>query len=45
MFTLPVFLYGSKPWTIKIEEISRITGAEMKCVRWSAKSALKQCEY
>jgi hypothetical protein len=32
MFTLPLFPYGSKPWAIKIEENSRITGAEMKYV-------------
>jgi len=45
MFTLPLFLYGCKPWTIMIEENSRITGSEMKCMSWIAKYALTEYEY
>jgi len=36
MFTLPLFIYGCKSWTIMIEENSRSMGSEMKCMSWIA---------
>ena len=33
---LPVFLYGSKTWTVKASDGRRITAAEMKYMRRTA---------
>jgi hypothetical protein len=33
---LPVLLYGSKTWTVKARDASRITAAEMKYLRRTA---------
>jgi hypothetical protein len=33
---LPVFLYGSETWTVKVRDTRRITAAEMKYVRRTA---------
>jgi len=33
---LPVLLYGSETWTIKVSDARRITAAEMKCMRRTA---------
>ena len=34
---LPVLLYGSETWTIKARDARRITAAEMKCMRRTAR--------
>jgi hypothetical protein len=33
---IPVFLYGSESWTIQARDATRITAAEMKCMRRTA---------
>jgi len=33
ILALPVLLYSSDNWIIKARDASRITGAEMKCIR------------
>jgi hypothetical protein len=33
---LPMLLYGSETWTIKARDASRITAAEIKCMRRTA---------
>jgi len=33
---LPVLLYGSETWTVKVSDARRITAAEMKCMRRTA---------
>jgi hypothetical protein len=36
ILTLPVVLYGSEVWTIKVRDARRITAAEMKYMRRTA---------
>ena len=39
---LPVLLYSSDNWTIKARDASRITAAEMKCMRKKQQDTLGQ---
>jgi hypothetical protein len=36
ILALPVLLYGSKTWTIKARDTTRISAAGMKCMRRTA---------